>query len=262
MKSRFLCKGLSQPWGEVLCHWGRGGAGRGRTAQCVHVAASRVPAVLRQPLGSPCRTRAAHSSVQVPEERQSDALWQEYHEEGSPCCRPRPPPLRGVGTADLCLGAVRRLWGSGRVWGGHGWAEAFGKEAPSPREVDVNWKGGQKPPARSIPDVWRAEGPGSGAEIAGPTRIWGQAPRGGNCKASLASVKTHLGRSGRVQPVQQPGPCALLPLRAGGLSRLPEAACASNARLKHLLIFKNIFSLLLSSSYTVDSCSSWVSLSC
>lgn len=37
---------------------------------------------LRRRLCSPCRTGTAHSSVQVPEERQSDVLWPEDHEEG------------------------------------------------------------------------------------------------------------------------------------------------------------------------------------
>lgn len=59
------------------------------------------PAVLRLPLGTPCRTGAAQSSVQVPEERQGDVLRQEDHEEGN---SPRvPSSLRGVGFS-LCLG--------------------------------------------------------------------------------------------------------------------------------------------------------------
>lgn len=209
MKSRFLCKGLSQPWDEVLCDWGRG-RGRGQ-AGAGQLSVYTWPPRGSQPCsGSPLAPLAGQGQP-TPQyrfrKRDKAMLYgRNIMRKVARAAGPGLLPLRGVGTAGLCLGAVQRLWGSGRVWGGHGWAEAFGEEAPSPREVDMNWKGGQKPPARSIPDVWRVEGPGSGAEIAGPTRIWGQAPRGGNCKASLASVKTHLGRSSRVQPVQQPGP--------------------------------------------------------
>lgn len=66
-------------------------AGAGR-AQCAHptgcLAEPSCPSVAQQPPLSPCRTGTAHSSVQVPEERQSDVLWPEDHEEGNLCCRP------------------------------------------------------------------------------------------------------------------------------------------------------------------------------
>ena len=99
--------------------------------------------------------------------------------------------------------------------------------------------------------MWGAEGPGSGAEIGGPPRIWGQAPRGGNCKASLAGVKTPLGSGIRASPA----PCSPpTPTPQGRRPRHTAGGCASDAHLKPLLMFKNIFSLLLFSSYTIDSC--------
>lgn len=58
---------------------------------------------LRRRLCSPCRTSTAHSSVQVPEERQSDVLWPEDHEEGNLCCRP-------ASYRPQCSGAPSSLW--------------------------------------------------------------------------------------------------------------------------------------------------------
>lgn len=82
----------------MLCDTGWAGQ-----AQCTRAAG---PAVLRLPLGTACRTGAAQSSVQVPEERQGDVLRQEDHEEGNSLRAPS--SLRGVGFS-LCLGPCRAL---------------------------------------------------------------------------------------------------------------------------------------------------------
>lgn len=120
--SRFLwpVRHSPGPLAACLSHVLSAGAGAGRV--CVR----QLPWWSLRPrsaLCSPCRTRTARPSVQIPEEGQSDVLWPEDHEKGN-----------------LASGPVG--WGPGSPWRVLLHPAALGRPPPGARPAGQGWLGG------------------------------------------------------------------------------------------------------------------------